>query len=561
MHAQYRFAERHAQRARHPGAHQQRAGQARTARVGHYIDLVETAPSFGEYGIGQRQHAPDVVPAGQFGHHAAIGLVHVDLAVQRVRQQDGGCARTHVDQRNAGFVAGRFDAENQAGECGISHGSGVLSTPRGMNVAAVASTMNSGLTFLIAARRCEIEELDQLAHTGELVGVIGRLVHALQKERGISNVFLASAGARFASQREWQIQHCLELEHEVRASFDRLETEVRHGGNGTRLFSRVAWVLPGLAALPDLRRRIGALSLQPAQATAAFVKLIAGLLAVVFEAADGATDPDISRLLVAMFNFMQGKELTGQERAFGSAAFATGAIDAERQQQWLHLIESQDRCFQVFADFSDEPLAALWRGSQPASAIAERERLRRIATAAPAGGALDTESSQHWFDVCSQCVDAMKAIEERLATHLKERCADKITQARGDLESYRALLDTLRRHSADLQDNEPPVFFDDISVDTVPVPYGRQLERSILDMVQEQSKRLQSMSAELETVRATLNERKLVERAKGLLMAHRRLTEEEAHKMLRQTAMNQNRRLVEVAESVLSLAEYLPPGA
>jgi AmiR/NasT family two-component response regulator len=76
--------------------------------------------------------------------------------------------------------------------------------------------------------------------------------------------------------------------------------------------------------------------------------------------------------------------------------------------------------------------------------------------------------------------------------------------------------------------------------------------------VQEQSHRLQAMSDELETVRAALNERKLVERAKGLLMAHRRLSEEEAHKMLRRTAMSQGRRLVEVAESVLSMAEYLP---
>jgi AmiR/NasT family two-component response regulator len=60
-------------------------------------------------------------------------------------------------------------------------------------------------------------------------------------------------------------------------------------------------------------------------------------------------------------------------------------------------------------------------------------------------------------------------------------------------------------------------------------------------------------------VRSTLNERKLVERAKGLLMAHRQLSEGDAHKLLRQTAMNQNRRLVEVAEAVLATADLLPP--
>jgi hypothetical protein len=88
--------------------------------------------------------------------------------------------------------------------------------------------------------------------------------------------------------------------------------------------------------------------------------------------------------------------------------------------------------------------------------------------------------------------------------------------------------------------------------------YGPQLERSILDLVQDQARRLQAVSDELETVRASLNERRLVERAKGLLMAHRNLREDEAHKTLRQMAMNQNRRIVDVAEALLSMAEVLP---
>ena len=41
-------------------------------------------------------------------------------------------------------------------------------------------------------------------------------------------------------------------------------------------------------------------------------------------------------------------------------------------------------------------------------------------------------------------------------------------------------------------------------------------------------------------------------------MAHRHLSEEEAHKMLRQTAMAQSRRLVDVAEAVLAMADLLP---
>ena len=418
--------------------------------------------------------------------------------------------------------------------------------------------MKTGLSFLVASLRCEIEALHELAHTSELVADIARLIHALQRERGLSNGFLASQGRRFADRRTEQIAQCLACEQAVRAAFERLEADARRMVNGTRLFSRIAWVLPGLDALPALRERVGALRMEPAAATAAFVKLVAGLLAVVFEAADGATDPEISRRLVAMFNFMQGKEFAGQERACGAAAFASGRSAPARQQQWLQLIASQEACFHTFVEFASEPLAEQWRASQAPAELSELERLRRIACAAPAGAALDTELSPTWFDSCSLRIDAMQSIEEALAAELRGQCIRKTALAQQELQAHERLL------AGWAQDGDPrgqADFFEASVADRAAPPYGRQLERSVLDMVQEQAQRLQAMSEELDTVRVALTERKLVERAKGLLMAHRRLSEDEAHRMLRQTAMNQKRRLVEVAESVLAMAHVLPNDA
>lgn len=424
--------------------------------------------------------------------------------------------------------------------------------------------MKSGLSFLVAALRSEIDELDQLARTSELVGAIGCLVHGLQRERGISNVVLASGGKRFVNELEAQIAETLQLEERVRECFDRLETDPGRLGNGTRLFSRIAWVIPGLDALPDLRRRIGTLKLTVAESTTAFVKLIAGLLAVVFEAADGATDPEISRLLVAMFNFMQGKEFAGQERACGAATFTSGRNDSARQEQWLHLIESQERCFQVFSEFSGPALEAQWLANLPPAHTAELERMRRIACAAPAGVALDPELSGPWFDCCTRRIDAMQTVETRLAADLRQLCSMKKALVRDEMTTHTELLTQIATRSPA---PSAAAFFDAAPSVATPVPerppantalYGRQLERAILELVQDQSRRLQLMSDELDTVRGALNERKLVERAKGLLMAHRKLSEEDAHKMLRQTAMNQNRRLVDVAESVLAMADYLP---
>ena len=223
----------------------------------------------------------------------------------------------------------------------------------------------------------------------------------------------------------------------MRAGFDRLEADARRMRQRRAPVQphRLGAARPGRAAA--LRERIGALRMEPATATASFVKLVAGLLAVVFEAADGATDPEISRRLVAMFNFMQGKEFAGQERACGAARLRLGPQRVgARQQQWLHLIDSQEACFQTFTEFSSPALAEHWRASQPPPPLAELERLRRIACAAPAGAALDAELSHVWFDCCTRRIDAMQVVEERLAADLRSLCARKTAQARAELQAH-----------------------------------------------------------------------------------------------------------------------------
>ena len=427
-------------------------------------------------------------------------------------------------------------------------------------------TMPSGLRFLIAAKRCEIAELQQLALTSELVNALGGLVHGLQRERGLSNLCLGSRGTRWTVEREAQMLANDGLAHEVRSLFAGMDTAAepirRHGA---RLYSRIAYVLQGLDALPQLRHQVTTQAWNHTRATAAYIRLVRGLLAVVFEAADSATDPDISRRLVARFNFMQGKEFAGQERATGAALFAGGRADASGQQQLLHLIESQERCFQVFAEFADGALLQAWQTAQSAKNLASHERMRRVLCTAAQGAPLDEELSQCWFDTCTEAIDAMKTVEDLLSAGLVALCQQRVAATAGDLQTY----ERLQENAA--QAPRSPAhstlgFFDEtkdershsMALDQASPGFGQELDRSILELVQEQAQRLQSMSDELDTVRASLNERKLIERAKGLLMAHRRLSEEEAHKTLRQMAMGQNRRVVDVAEAVLSMADLLP---
>ncbi len=68
------------------------------------------------------------------------------------------------------------------------------------------------------------------------------------------------------------------------------------------------------------------------------------------------------------------------------------------------------------------------------------------------------------------------------------------------------------------------------------------------------------MARELEEARGELEGRKLIDRAKGILMKSRGIGEDEAYALLRKTAMNQNRKLADVAQSLVTAVDLLGPG-
>ena len=81
--------------------------------------------------------------------------------------------------------------------------------------------------------------------------------------------------------------------------------------------------------------------------------------------------------------------------------------------------------------------------------------------------------------------------------------------------------------------------------------------KSILDTAVSRFNAFNKLREELDQARQALDERKVVERAKGILMKERGLSEEAAYSLLRKAAMNENRKLTEVAQSVVTAARLL----
>ena len=81
--------------------------------------------------------------------------------------------------------------------------------------------------------------------------------------------------------------------------------------------------------------------------------------------------------------------------------------------------------------------------------------------------------------------------------------------------------------------------------------------KSILDLCIFRFNAFAKLQDELDRTKMALEERKVIDRAKGILMKLKGLTEEEAYVLMRSTAMREKKKIGEIAQSILTASELL----
>jgi response regulator NasT len=80
---------------------------------------------------------------------------------------------------------------------------------------------------------------------------------------------------------------------------------------------------------------------------------------------------------------------------------------------------------------------------------------------------------------------------------------------------------------------------------------------ALLDVAKARFLEQQNLKNELLKTKYALQERKRVEKAKGIVMKMRSISEEQAYDAMRKLAMNNNKRIGEIAEQIISASEVL----
>ncbi|MEM5501661.1 ANTAR domain-containing protein [Ahrensia kielensis] len=162
-------------------------------------------------------------------------------------------------------------------------------------------------------------------------------------------------------------------------------------------------------------------------------------------------------------------------------------------------------------------------------------------------------------------IDDMNGIAAKIAALAPDVIVIDIENSNRDLlENAFQLSRAVKRPIAmfvDRSDNETMQAAIDAGVSAYVVDGLRQERvKNILDMAISRFNAFSRLERELEEARGALQGRKIVEQAKHMIMKSRGVDEDAAYKLLRSTAMNQNRKIVEVAESLVMSADLLGAG-
>ena len=249
------------------------------------------------------------------------------------------------------------------------------------------------------------------------VKVISSFVHELQRERGLSRLFLGSKGTQGVS--DLPKQHQQTDSH--RQAFVAVLTKLRGSYPTAQLRSAIDKAEAAIKNLEGMRTKVTNLSATGAETATYYVDTIGKLLGIASELATQSARGDIALSMVAYVSFLQGKERAGQERATGSAGLAAGKFDASTFSRFVSLAAAEDSYFSTFKSIAPEEARAAFDKTLSGKSVEDVNRMRQQIVMGGMSGDVGNLSADGWFNAATARIDHMKEVEDNIGVGLIAR--------------------------------------------------------------------------------------------------------------------------------------------
>ncbi|MSN26566.1 MAG: HAMP domain-containing protein [Geobacter sp.] len=249
----------------------------------------------------------------------------------------------------------------------------------------------------------------------------GSLIHQLQKERGLTTGFISSKGDKFrtelSKQRVDTDSQIRELKFYSSSNKNNLELVRERLDAAGSLLEKLAMI----------RADVDSMKLEPKDSLAYYTRTISSYLDVVAQITIMSMNPELTREAMAYHAFLSVKEQAGLERATLSGVFATNRFDNKTYEDYVGIAAAQATFLDVFNKFADTYHQKAYLEKMNAPFYQQVEEMRSIALARRLTGDFGIRP-ENWFTTSTAMINAMKEMEDMLATHMAEK-SDRLASA------------------------------------------------------------------------------------------------------------------------------------
>jgi len=263
--------------------------------------------------------------------------------------------------------------------------------------------------FSIKSNYTTYQSMVEVEQSVNLVTNFSNLVHELQKERGATAGFIGSNGKKFGQAVIAQ-RKLTDEKLALRAKFLRESTLTLP--TFKQLNQRIEQSLNELATI---RSQVDSQSIDASLAIGFYTKLNAKLLSVASLIAKQSDNGEINQHAIAFYNFLQGKERAGVERAVLSNTFAVDKFTNATLVKFITLKSEQETYFGYFNTLAKAQNKQFLQQQLQHPAVVEVARMKKLALGQPPTFNIDPE---YWFNQATLRIGQLKKVENHLGLAL-----------------------------------------------------------------------------------------------------------------------------------------------
>lgn len=277
--------------------------------------------------------------------------------------------------------------------------------------AAVLIPLAMAILLAIAAlSRLETSraEMDRVVTIGRLVAESGKIMQALQVERGTTAGFIGSKGQQMAE----QLKSARAASDARLATFDALKSKIA-ALDFAQTQPIVAELSANLAGIGTMRGRIDALKASGGDAFSFYTAAIGQLLKLNQTMATKASQASTAFKLLSVVELMQAGELAGQERGMGAGIIAAGHYQPGQFDRLVELGGAQGAYLNQFAALQANAIGQAAGSAMASPLFSDFETMRNGLIARGADGALTGLDASSWFQAATKRMGAMTDLLDR----------------------------------------------------------------------------------------------------------------------------------------------------